>query len=382
MKLQSLSVLISTMLMVSSAGAAEVYNKDGNKLNLYGKLNGMHHFSDDDDKNGDYSSIHYGIQGETNISDGVTGFGTWEHEGGLNKTESASAKDNYTRLGFVGIKLTDIGSIDYGRNYGVLYDVGAWTDVMPAFGGENSITDNFLAGRASNVLTYRNSNFFGMVDGLNFALQYQGKNESKKNNIHTDRGLKEKNGTGYGVSLTYDVGNNVSVGATYNNSKHIFVQQEKAPVGVSSPTNKDKKNIDGYSFGMKYDAYNLYLAALYSATRNMTPYGDFSSSNTVNDEIYGFAKKARNLELIAQYQFDFGPRPSIGYLQSRIDSNHNGDKHQNIKKYVEVGASYKFNKNMLTFIDYRINLLSKNKFISTTKISTDNIVAFGMTYIF
>ncbi len=29
--------------------------------------------------------------------------------------------------------------------------------------------------RATGVATYRNNDFFGSVDGLNFALQYQGK---------------------------------------------------------------------------------------------------------------------------------------------------------------------------------------------------------------
>ncbi len=29
----------------------------------------------------------------------------------------------------LGLKFGDYGSIDYGRNYGVAYDIGAWTDV-------------------------------------------------------------------------------------------------------------------------------------------------------------------------------------------------------------------------------------------------------------
>lgn len=34
-----------------------------------------------------------------------------------------------------------------------------------------------MTGRANGVLTYRNNDFFGLVDGLNIALQYQGKND-------------------------------------------------------------------------------------------------------------------------------------------------------------------------------------------------------------
>ncbi|KYP95476.1 membrane protein, partial [Sodalis-like endosymbiont of Proechinophthirus fluctus] len=196
MKLQYLSVLVSAMLMASSAGAAEVYNKDGNKLDLYGKFNGMRYMSSNDDKNGDRSFVRYGFRGETQLSDGLIGFSNWEHEVGLRRhAGSEGVRSAFTSLGFAGIKFADAGSIDYGRNYGVLYDVGAWTDVMPEFGGDTTITDNFLSGRANGVLTYRNTNFFGMADGLNFALQYQGKNDSKADNT-TGRGLQKANGDG------------------------------------------------------------------------------------------------------------------------------------------------------------------------------------------
>lgn len=49
--------------------------------------------------------------------------------------------------------------------------------MLPVFGGDSIRTDNFMAGRANGVATYRNSDFFGLVEGLNFALQYQGNNE-------------------------------------------------------------------------------------------------------------------------------------------------------------------------------------------------------------
>jgi outer membrane porin protein LC len=34
-----------------------------------------------------------------------------------------------------------------------------------------------MTGRTTGVATYRNTDFFGLVDGLNFAAQYQGKND-------------------------------------------------------------------------------------------------------------------------------------------------------------------------------------------------------------
>lgn len=39
-----------------------------------------------------------------------------------------------------------------------------------------------MNGRANGLATYRNNDFFGLVDGLHFALQYQGANEGANAN--------------------------------------------------------------------------------------------------------------------------------------------------------------------------------------------------------
>lgn len=58
---------------------------------------------------------------------------------------------------------------------------------------------------------------------------------------------------------------------------------------------------------------------MYAETRNMTPYGNV-----------GIANKTQNFEAVAQYQFDFGLRPSLAYVYSKgkdlggNDYNNNG----------------------------------------------------------
>lgn len=41
MKVKVLSLLVPALLVAGAANAAEVYNKDGNKLDLYGKVDGL-----------------------------------------------------------------------------------------------------------------------------------------------------------------------------------------------------------------------------------------------------------------------------------------------------------------------------------------------------
>ena len=86
--------------------------------------------------------------------------------------------------------------------------------------------------------------------------------------------------------------------------------------------------------------------------------------------------------MTAQYQFDFGLRPSLSYLQSKGKDLGNGQGDQDLVKYADVGATYYFNKNMSTYVDYKINLLDDNNFTRDAGISTDDVVALGLVYQF
>ncbi|ECU9385479.1 TPA: porin OmpC [Salmonella enterica subsp. diarizonae serovar 61:l,v:z35] len=376
----AISAVAAAIMMANVAHAAEIYNKDGNKLDLYGKIDGLHYFSSDSTKDGDQTYFRFGLKGETQINDQLTGYGQWEYQIQANTTEDKGA-NSWTRLAFAGLKFGDYGSFDYGRNYGVLYDVEGWTDMLPEFGGDSyTNADNFMTGRANGVATYRNTDFFGLIDGLNFALQYQGKNENQSvhdinvgtNNRKSGGDIRLDNGDGFGISSTYDIGMGFSVGAGYTASDRTNAQM--------TGTTANGSKAEAWTAGLKYDANNLYLATMYSETRNMTPYG----KNT------GVANKTQNFEVTAQYQFDFGLRPAISYLQSKgkdlytgknIKFNSIGDK--DLVKYVDIGASYYFNKNMSTYVDYKINLLDENDhFYKNNGISTDNIVALGLVYQF
>lgn len=372
MKRNLLAIVIPALLVAGAANAAEIYNKDGNKLDLYGKVDGLHYFSKDSSKDGDQSYVRFGFKGETQVTDQLTGYGQWEAQANVNQPESNSS-NFFTRLGFAGLKFDNYGSIDYGRNYGVLYDVEGWTDVLPEFGGNTSAqTDNYMAQRANNLATYRNNGFFGLVDGLNFALQYQGKNGASGESNNGRDALSEQNGDGFGMSTTYDLGWGISAGAAYTTSNRTLAQKSAANINTNVAGGNKAQS---WGTGLKYDANNIYLATMYSETQNMTPFG-----------ATGIANKTKNFEAVAQYQFDFGLRPSIAYLQSKASelnayNGFSGGK-ADLVKYVDLGATYNFNKNMSTYVDYKINLLDNNDFTTANNINTDDIVALGLVYQF
>lgn len=60
----AISAVAASVLLAMSSQAAEVYNKDGNKLDLYGKVVGKHYFSSNESENGDKSYARLGFKGE------------------------------------------------------------------------------------------------------------------------------------------------------------------------------------------------------------------------------------------------------------------------------------------------------------------------------
>ncbi|HHW4413175.1 porin OmpF [Citrobacter freundii] len=359
MKRNILAVVIPALLVAGAANAAEVYNKDGNKLDLYGKTVGLHYFSDNAGNDGDQTYARLGFKGETQINADLTGYGQWEYNFAGNNSEGGSdaQNGNKTRLAFAGLKYGDAGSFDYGRNYGIVYDALGYTDMLPEFGGDTAYSDNFFVGRVGGVATYRNSNFFGLVDGLNFGVQYLGKNER-------DGNTSRSNGDGVGGSVSYEMDGFGIVGA-YGAADRTNAQEN------TFYANGGKK-AEQWATGLKYDANNIYLATNYGETRNATRF-----TNGINN-VSGFANKTQDFFVVAQYQFDFGLRPSISYNKSKA-KDVEGIGNEDLVNYIEVGATYYFNKNMSTYVDYQINQIDSDNKLG---VNSDDTVALGIVYQF
>ncbi|WP_319802379.1 porin [Candidatus Symbiopectobacterium sp. NZEC151] len=366
MKRNILAVVIPALLAAGAVNAAEVYNKDGNKVDLYGKVTAKHRFSDNNGQDGDKSYARLGVKGETQINSDVTGYGRYEVEFAGNKSEDGSdSRDVKTRYAFAGLKIADFGTIDYGRNLGIAYDSLAYTDVLPEWGGDQSNSDNFLTGRSTGVLTYRNKDFFGLVDGLNFGLQYQGKNSKDTLNERDDRDTS--NGDGWGTSLEYVSPVGVGIIANYAAVSRTVEQN-----AVATDSGRGKK-AEAWGTGLKYDANNIYVAAIYSELRNAS-----YINKTVGGVHTDFADKTKIFEAVAQYNFDFGLTPSLGYVSGKAKDDTN-NRNAYITKYVSLGATYAFNKNFSVYTEYDINLI---KDTNAYGINDDDKVAVGVTYQF
>lgn len=346
MKRNLLAIAIPALLIAGTASASiEVWNKDGNKVDFYGRVYALNYLTDRNNQTGegDKTTARLGMSGETQISDSLSGYGRWEYE-----AKTGSDADNETRYAYAGLNFGEFGSFDYGRNDGVLKTLTSYTDVLPEFGGDASNNDIYaLTARTKAVATYRNSNFFGLVNGLRFAVQYadNGDNSSTQYLNKHDR-TDHDSAEAWGSVIDWDVlDSGLSIGAGY----------------AQTGGHKDAK---AWSAGAKYNNDNLYLAALY--IQGKQKYGWEKASTTSNTDDL----KTKGFELVAQYGIDFEVgrlTPSVAYIQHKVQDassfSRNGDaglKGNDLVKYVDVGLTYDFNKNLSAIVDYKINLLDKD----------------------
>ncbi len=96
MKAFKLTLLAVAVVLSAAPQAAEIYNKDGNKLDLYGSARARHYFSEDTTVDGDNTYIRFGFKGQTRINDKLTGFGQWEYNIQANNAESDGPTGNKT----------------------------------------------------------------------------------------------------------------------------------------------------------------------------------------------------------------------------------------------------------------------------------------------
>ncbi|QCI20495.1 porin [Buchnera aphidicola (Brachycaudus cardui)] len=380
MNRKSLAIAIPMLLAASSGvNALEIFNKNGNKLELHGSINPNHELSHGFlskkiNSHNDNTNAILGLSGEINITDELLSYANIEYKSDLNVPEELlnKQKTNSVRLGYAGFKYGDWGSIDYGRNYGVLHDAQFLTNRIPYITQDSifSYNDNYMVGRNNSLLTYRNNNLFGLFDGISFALQY----EDQVKNIQEN----QNNGSGWGASLKYKTDAGLTAVGSFFSAERLKSEKDKDKNLPSS--------VDAYGLGFKYDANDIYIAAFYGVGSNLIP---SDISNEKSEAPTKFIGKTENIEAVAEYNFHSGFHPSLSYLDSKgqeLNSDPQNTSNNNafeLAKQINISTRYEFNKNISTYMNYKINLLkSNNEYVKRNNISTDNILGAGIVYQF
>lgn len=350
-------------LLPGLSQAAVIYQHNDNQLDLYGVITGTGYISDNSKIQGDHSFVRTGIKVNSKIFARVSGYGRWEYQVNVNQPETGHK--SFSRFGYAGLDFNQWGTVDYGRNNGILFDItgwtnGYWTGNLPAMGLDGyEAQDNFMVKRSNNLLTWRNHY---PDSGLVIGLQYQGKNSGWNDSEHqlprsnNLRGVAKQNGDGYGIAVSYRLPFAVSVGAAYARSTRTTEQR----------TDGSGTTANAWNAGIKYDQNPVYLAATYSSTSNMSWFKN------------AFIHHLDNYELVAQYKFTNGFQPLIAYTHARAKTLARLDG-ADVVHYVDLGLNYVFNKNFSVYAHYKLNLIKRDNLQAA---DSANVIAFGVSYKF
>lgn len=355
-------LMIPLFFFFGNIKAIEIYNENNNTVSIDGKMQTAYLLSQDKMNTGDFSSFHLGFKLESKLTNHIFSYARWQHHF-INKPYESrfGSLENNTHLAYVGLKYKQLGAFDYGRNIGLINKTLSITDVLQKINTPYNRRNVFLAGSALSLYTYHNKNFFGLIDGLNFNLQYQG-----KNHLFVNRSSAlEVNGPGYAVFASYKY-HNFTLCGSYANVKRLDLQN-KLRYGKS-------KRAELWATGMKYDSKSIYVAATYNENSYATP---------VND---GFSNKTNSIEMSLQGKLlNSTLKPILSYVFTQSQSIDNIPHKINLVKYIAVGTTYNLSKNFNIYAEYKFNLLNKRTDsvqISDLKIPRSNVAALGFNYYF
>lgn len=352
------NVLLWLIAVAMPAGAAEIYNKNASKVYLNGRILARHIISDTQRFNGDISKVRLNFLAESELMENISAYMRFEHDFPAFGTEEESIDNDYTRYGYAGVSADKYGSLSYGRNDGIIYDVSYLTNIFAVYGSATSKVDNFMMQKASGLLSYHNKNFFSLVEGLDLGLQFQTRNSSKK------RGIDRQHGRGYGLSLSWHAGQiPLTLAGAWSRSHHT--QQQAALLST-------KKDASAWIVGAKYDPDPFYIAAFYSEMRNMYPYTHPYLHTP------GFINSARLFEGVISYKTPYNISLAVGYLQT-LGFNIDGINRAELLKMVNLFLVYPFNSQFRATAEYKINCISRANALNQPR---DNTLVLTLVYDF
>ncbi|HAS25033.1 MAG TPA: porin [Vibrio sp.] len=325
--------------LATGANAAELYNQDGNSVEMGGRAEAR--LSLKDGKAEDKTRVRLNFLGKVEIQDGLYGVGFYEGEfttaeNGEGTDENSDSITN--RYAYAGLGGT-FGEVTYGKNDGALGVITDFTDIMSYHGNSAAYKIN-AADRADNMASYK-----GQFQDLSVKASYRfaDRTENKKPD-GTVISYDENEADGYSLSGIYAIGDSgFKLGAGY--------------------ADQDEQN--EYMLAASFRTETLYFAGVFTDGELAKKDGDYTG--------YEFAT-AYTLDKTAF---------TLTYNNAETDGDTSADN-------VAIDATYYFKPNFRTYISYNFNLISEGDKFGTadgfnfgaTKAQAEDELALGLRYDF
>ncbi|WP_286294696.1 porin [Vibrio apostichopi] len=339
-----IALAVSAAALATGANAAELYNQDGNSVEMGGRAEAR--LSLKDGKAEDKTRIRLNFLGKVEIQDGLYGVGFYEGEfttaenGGATDNNDGDITNRYTYAGLGGT----FGEVTYGKNEGALGVITDFTDIM-AYHGNSAADKLAVADRSDNMLSYK-----GQFQDLGLKASYRFADRSETNGEFTDNGKD-----GYSLSAIYAIGETgAKLGAGY----------------------ADQDQSNEYMLSASYAISDLYFAGVFTDGEKQatTVSGDEYNNKSVDYTGYEFAAAYT----LGQTVF------TTTYNNAETDSETSADN-------IAIDATYYFKPNFRGYVSYNFNLISEGDKIGTTNLVSNGLansadaedeIALGLRYDF
>ncbi|MCF7353980.1 porin [Vibrio sp. CK2-1] len=336
-----LVLAIAAAATATSASAANVYKDGTTTLDVGGRAEFRGDFIGTDSGDEIDGTMHnasrfrLNVGGETQITDGLTGFGFYEAEQGVKSSGDNDASSDFTqRYMFAGLG-TKFGDVSFGRQDTATVMISQMSDISTYSGGQKGF---ITAGdeQINNAILYT-GNF------LNDALV-----------VKADVVLGDSDNTdGYGVAAKYTLPMGLGFALGY-----------AANEGDSS--NATSAGDDEYQIigGVNYTNEHLYLGATYTG-------GETASIDRLM--IGNDAVDFQGVEATGQYKFDNQFRVIATYSYQEVDD-------EDYQNWAELTGGYDFTNNLYAYMSYRFNLLDEDS--AFAGVDEEDSVRLGLLYQF
>ena len=332
-----IALAVSAAALATGANAAELYNQDGNSVEMGGRAEAR--LSLKDGKAEDKTRVRLNFLGKVEIQDGLYGVGFYEGEfttaengGSTDNEDSTDITNRYTYAGLGGT----FGEVTYGKNDGALGVITDFTDIM-AYHGNSAADKIAVADRSDNMLSYK-----GQFQDLGLKASYRFADREETKGEFTDNGKD-----GYSLSAIYAIGETgVKLGAGY----------------------ADQDQSNEYMLSGSYAISDLYFAGVFTDGEKAAVFKD-------SVDYTGY-------ELAAAY--------TLGQTVFTTTYNNAETNDETSADNIAIDATYYFKPNFRGYVSYNFNLISEGDKIgstallssSATSADAEDELALGLRYDF
>ncbi|GAK83614.1 outer membrane protein OmpU [Vibrio ponticus] len=348
-----IALAVSAAAIATGANAAEIYNQDGNSIEMGGRAEAR--LSLKDGKADDKSRVRLNFLGKTQITDGLYGVGFYEGEfttsddGRATDTDANNLTNRYAYAGLGGA----FGEITYGKNDGALGVITDFTDIM-AYHGNSAAYKIAVADRSDNMISYKGQ--FADL-GVKASYRFADRIDDAQTGGYTDN-----DADGYSLSAIYALGDTgVKLGAGYADGNQA-VQSD--PTTDNYDVLLDRSE---YMLAASYSINDLYFAGTFVDGQDK----DKATGEKVDNTGYEFAAAYTMNQTVFTTTYN--------YLEAKDKTT--GEKHDAADN-IAIDATYYFKPNFRGYVSYNFNLLDEDAAKGITKADAEDELALGLRYDF